>query len=701
MTDNQDIHWVDEDGRTQLYIAARDGREGTVAELLSIGADINQGRNNGMTPIFAAAGMGHEAIVALLLSHGADVNQAANDDTTPIYLASQEGHEDTVTFLHSHGANVNKANDDGCTPIYVAAWRGHENIVTLLLSYGANVNETNNHGATPIFAAAQQGHEGVVTSLLSHGADVNKANNNGITPIVQAIYKKNNEVVRLLRAFGASIPTEELDLDTVDDVVNFYKCLNVQPKKLPTMEENIRKKKINASKLFAIPDGKTMLASLGVSDMADGWGLLFYNLMKYHQKIQDDRKQSSGAAERAAKALNKMDNKTVRHTLYDLQCKLFTNYFKLVMPSLQNHSECVNNSKLMADDVKEELHEILEQIQSVAKDEESRLGSEVTELCLDKYKALEERWTKLESLPELSRDKKRNSQPIANTNFGVRSSNCKASPFGSTNGNSPDLERLEHFVLMSRFLAVFFERQMLLVTEKVNKAENPQELGLSYDEFVLPFNNSLAATGGKRANLTMGPIKKAGRALKKAKEYEQEMKDGKKPSEINGIQVLSPSDYVIDFLRCTIEVEDPYLVAVVFSVLLKEEVATCLQICRVKNKFVNKKLPKHKQTNVLMNLALLYPHNADEFKKSGLMGEFNTLISGKCMMVCELQITMKDFLMIKRLSQSYYDITRVKQADLPNFLFMNGVFINPNLEEKIPSIICEMTDKKKDTHVSC
>jgi len=122
---------------------------------------------------------------------------------------------------------------------------------------------------------------------------------------------------------------------------------------------------------------------------------------------------------------------------------------------------------------------------------------------------------------------------------------------------------------------------------------------------------------------------------------EEEMNKGEKE------KIPSPSDYVIDFLRCTFEVEDPYLVGVIFSMLLKEEIATCLQICRVKNKFVNDKLPKHIRTNVLMNLALLYPHNEEEFKDSGLTGEFDSLMAGKCLMVCELQITMKDFLLIK------------------------------------------------------
>ena len=169
------------------------------------------------------------------------------------------------------------------------------------------------------------------------------------------------------------------------------------------------------------------------------------------------------------------------------------------------------------------------------------------------------------------------------------------------------------------------------------------------------------------------------------------MKEGKKPSEeVNGLPI-SPSDYVIDFLRGTLEAEDPYMVAVIFHVLMLAKIATCLRICRVKNKFVDKKLPTHIQTNILMNLLLLYPANEEEFADSGLPGVFNKAMVRKCMMVCELQITLMDFLQIKRLQHSYYDLTRVDREELAAFLLNNGPFIDPNtLEEEIPSVVKEL-----------
>ena len=95
----------------------------------------------------------------------------------------------------------------------------------------------------------------------------------------------------------------------------------------------------------------------------------------------------------------------------------------------------------------------------------------------------------------------------------------EASPLGSTGGNNPHLERLEHLVALSKALNAFFQRQMEKVTDAVNEALNPQSLGLAADDFGLPFNDNLRANNGKRVALSFGPIKRADRALKKAHEY--------------------------------------------------------------------------------------------------------------------------------------------------------------------------------------
>ena len=105
---------------------------------------------------------------------------------------------------------------------------------------------------------------------------------------------------------------------------------------------------------------------------------------------------------------------------------------------------------LTAVEVNRALKDLYNEICKLASEEQSRLGDEVTKVCSQKYRALKKRWAYLENLPEPK--VMVNVQPIANTNFGLRSTpslECCASPLGSTGGRDPDLERLEHLVAMS------------------------------------------------------------------------------------------------------------------------------------------------------------------------------------------------------------------------------------------------------------
>ena len=186
--------------------------------------------------------------------------------------------------------------------------------------------------------------------------------------------------------------------------------------------------------------------------------------------------------------------------------------------SSSSSSSLLSSPPLSAAEVDVALHDLLERIADLAKQEEARLGAEVTATCLAKYKSLKERWAFLAKL--LTPEEVWNVQPIANTSFGLeRNGECEASPLGSTGGDNPHLERLEHLVALSKALNAFFQRQMEKVTDAVNEALNPQSLGLDAGDFGLPFNDNLRANNGKRVALSFGPIKRADRALKKAHEY--------------------------------------------------------------------------------------------------------------------------------------------------------------------------------------
>merc|ERR1711988_1031682 len=182
------------------------------------------------------------------------------------------------------------------------------------------------------------------------------------------------------------------------------------------------------------------------------------------------------------------------------------------------------------------------------------------------------------------------------------------------------------------------------------------------------------------------------RARVKAEEYGREMETNpeERPSSVNGVPV-SPADFVIDFLRATLEVEDPYLVAVLFHVFSNQKHATCLRLCRMKNKFVDEELEPHIRTNLLMNLELLYPWTREMFEESGMPGEFCESLVGQVMTVVEVQITMRLFLKIKKLQHKYYAITRAERDELPALLLRGGAFVDPNtMAQVVPQVVLDM-----------
>lgn len=91
----------------------------------------------GRTALYMAAREGHRAVVEFLTSMGANVNAESTLGKTPLYMAALKGHFEVVQFLVKHGAAVNVLNIHGETPLHGALERGHLTIVKYLISHGA------------------------------------------------------------------------------------------------------------------------------------------------------------------------------------------------------------------------------------------------------------------------------------------------------------------------------------------------------------------------------------------------------------------------------------------------------------------------------------------------------------------------------------------------------------------------------------
>ena len=126
---------------------------------VKLGADVNQLDNEGRTPLSWAARNGHIETVKALLKAGANVNQADRLGETPLYWAALNGHIETVKALLKAGAHVNQANRFGHTPFSFFIQNGCKVIIKLSLIHNEDLlsqcrNIKSDYGKKPIVQKA-------------------------------------------------------------------------------------------------------------------------------------------------------------------------------------------------------------------------------------------------------------------------------------------------------------------------------------------------------------------------------------------------------------------------------------------------------------------------------------------------------------------------------------------------------------------
>ncbi|RYP75529.1 hypothetical protein DL770_007382 [Monosporascus sp. CRB-9-2] len=157
-------------GRSSISWAAGEGygavlqwllRGGMVRRLLGTGAHINSKDNNGRTPLYWASRNGYDTVVKQLLKAGADTNAKDFYGRTPLHWASWNGRDTVVKQLLGTGARINSKDNDGRTPLHWASENGHDIVVKQLLEGGADANAKDNDGSTPLHIASWNGRDTV------------------------------------------------------------------------------------------------------------------------------------------------------------------------------------------------------------------------------------------------------------------------------------------------------------------------------------------------------------------------------------------------------------------------------------------------------------------------------------------------------------------------------------------------------------
>jgi len=187
------------EGCTALYLAAEEGAEPIVQQLLTRGADAALADSDGGTPLMLASRFGHERCLHVLLEAMADPNKAMSDGRTALTFAAQNGQHEQVAFvLLKAKADPNQAQSNGMTALMFAALNGHEQVALVLLEAKADPNMARSGGVTTLMCAALNGHEQVAFVLLEAKADPNMTDSVGTTTLMCAALNGHEQVAFVL-----------------------------------------------------------------------------------------------------------------------------------------------------------------------------------------------------------------------------------------------------------------------------------------------------------------------------------------------------------------------------------------------------------------------------------------------------------------------------------------------------------------------
>ncbi len=87
---------------SRLTYACLIGKTFMVKEAINNGSDVNETDDEGRTPLHAASKEGYLEIVAILLDQGADKTRLNKEGLLPVDLAAKNGHESMVALLNGH-----------------------------------------------------------------------------------------------------------------------------------------------------------------------------------------------------------------------------------------------------------------------------------------------------------------------------------------------------------------------------------------------------------------------------------------------------------------------------------------------------------------------------------------------------------------------------------------------------------------------
>jgi len=175
--------------QTALMVAASNGWELIVADLLRSGAKLDLVDANGDTALHYSAQYSQPRTMKLLLDAGARTDLLDKWSQTPLIMCASSYNWEGFQMLMAKNVDVNAVTPSGVTALHVAAGYGELGMVKALLARGAKVNAASTKkGETPLMnACSQWPHPYIITPLITAGADINARDKTGKTALHHAI----------------------------------------------------------------------------------------------------------------------------------------------------------------------------------------------------------------------------------------------------------------------------------------------------------------------------------------------------------------------------------------------------------------------------------------------------------------------------------------------------------------------------------
>jgi len=107
-------------------------KKGKMDYLIRMGADVNAKDDQDRTLLMLASKNGYKEMVEILLEKGANIEAKDRGGETALMKASENGKKEIVEMLLKKGANPEEKDKDGWTALMLAIWYNHKEVAEVL-----------------------------------------------------------------------------------------------------------------------------------------------------------------------------------------------------------------------------------------------------------------------------------------------------------------------------------------------------------------------------------------------------------------------------------------------------------------------------------------------------------------------------------------------------------------------------------------